>query len=146
MLKSTTRRLEEHFWGGRARLSSCLFLLLRYRMSLNLLKDLYGITTDPHPCSKKSQSLKRSLCKCTTRVGSSETDCSSHVSSQSLTKSTSRPWPQHLSALQKEPDAVWKHRPLPLYCLPTLWSSDSCSLKRTLTYYQNTANEITQSS
>ena len=44
MLKSTTRHLEGRFWGGRAHLSSCLFLLLRCRISLNLPKVLYGVT------------------------------------------------------------------------------------------------------
>ena len=38
----------EHFWGGgRARLSSWLFLQLRFRMSLHWPKSLYGVTAPP---------------------------------------------------------------------------------------------------
>jgi len=65
MLKSTTRRLEERFWGGRARLSSWLFLLLRCRMSLNLPKDLYGVTSPPtiNDCPQSSSHLSgNSVC------------------------------------------------------------------------------------
>jgi len=55
---------------------------------------------------EQNQSLKRSLRKHIIRVGSLETDYSSHVSSQSPTKLTSEPRPQHLNASWKEPDAV----------------------------------------
>jgi len=101
--------------------------------------------TDLHPCSKKNQSLKRSFHKCIIRVGSSEIDCSSHIFSQSPTELTSEPRSQHLNVLQKEPDAVWKHRPLPLHCLPMSQSSNPCSLRKTLTYYQSTVNGIMRS-
>jgi len=50
------------------------------------------------------------------------------------------------NASRKKPDTAWKHRPLPLYYLPTLQSFDPCLLRRTLTYYQSTANGITRSS
>jgi len=44
----------EHFWGGgRARLSSWLFLRLRFRMSLHWPKSLYGVTPEQFNCDEE---------------------------------------------------------------------------------------------
>jgi len=46
------------------------------------------------------------------------------------------------SCSQREPGIAKRHRPLPLCCPPTSWSSNLCSPKKTLTYCRSTTSRI----